>query len=151
MQSDEYHLIYIKDDNEEIVDDEDSFDNLPRNSTLKFKKGSPNFNEMSNDQKGVRFRRKLEKLEQRMEIMLTFSGNDLRLLADKTEEYRGNFSSDFLQKVATLANQTLLIRQGNKDVLNITNPYSDSEESRKHDFPDIDRVPIGMIYIVYEN
>ena len=147
MQSDEYHLIYIKDDNEEIVDDEDSFDNLPRNSTLRFKKGPPNFN----DQKGLRFRKKLEKLEQRMEIMLTFSGNDLRLLADKTEEYRGNFSSDFFQKVATLANQTLLIRQGNKDVLNITNPYSDSEESRKHDFPDIDRVPIGMIYIVYEN
>ena len=82
-----------------------------------------------------------------MEFMLTFSGNDLRLLADKTNvEFRGNFDSEFLQKVTMLANQTLLLRQGSKDLQNIEDitHYSGSEESRKHDFPDIDRILIGI-------
>ena len=38
------------------------------------------------------------------------------------------------------------MKQGNKDVENIIDPYSDdSEESRRHHFPnDIDRTPIGI-------
>ena len=56
-----------------------------------------------------------------------------------------HFDSEFLQKVTILANQTLLMRQGNKDVENIITPYSDSEESRTHNFPDnIGRTWIGM-------
>ena len=90
--SDDYNLIHIKNDTEDIIDDEASFDNLPKNSILKFKKRPPNAialavpldqNVMSNDQEVGKLRRKLEKLQQNMEIMLTFSGNDLRLLADK--------------------------------------------------------------------
>ena len=117
---DDYHLIHIKNDTEELINDVASFNNLPRNSTLKFKKRPPNFNteptegpkiwegqavletplmeqlegiagasggaakyQMSNDQEVGKLRRKLEKLHQNMEIMLTFSGNDLRLLADE--------------------------------------------------------------------
>ena len=119
MPCDDYHLIHIKNDTEEIIDNEASFDNLPTNSNLKFKKRPPIFHtkategpkiwegqavsesplmeqlegiagascgaakyQMSNDQEVGKLRRKLEKLQQNMEIMLTFSGNDLRLLAE---------------------------------------------------------------------
>ena len=60
-------------------------------------------------------------------------------------ECREHFDSEFLQKVTILANQTLLMRQGKKDVENIIDPYSDSEESRTHHFPDdVGKTPIGM-------
>ena len=61
MHSDDYHLIHIKNDTEEIINNEASFDKLPRNSTLKFKKRPPDAialpvplaqNQMSNDQIG---------------------------------------------------------------------------------------------------
>ena len=70
----------------------------------------------------------------------------INYFTDKIDvECREHFDSEFLQKVTILANQTLLMRQGNKDVENIITPYSDSEESRTHHFPDdIGRTPIGI-------
>ena len=53
--SDDYNLIHIKNDTEETIEDEDSFDNLPKSSTLRFKKRSPNFNAEAKE--GLKIRR----------------------------------------------------------------------------------------------
>ena len=81
-QSDEYCLVQIVDGVELPVT---SFECLPDNSILRFKHKEPKTLPFTFcDKSDETIRKKLKTLEKNMDLLLTASGNELRLLSDQT-------------------------------------------------------------------
>ena len=133
-QSDEYCLVQIVDGVEKPVT---SFQCLPDNSVLRFKLKEPKTSPFTFCNKSDEtIRKKLKTLEKNMDLLLTASGNELRLLSDMDTSKYQPFKPEFLERVASLAHQALLIKQEKNAVMGIKDAtYMSNMVDRKHAFP----------------
>lgn len=74
----------------------------------------------------------LKSIEENIEIVLSASYEDLKTLSNLNPcNFEKTFKVDFLQRITTLANQVLLIKQEQIAISGIDN----EKDKRKHEFP----------------
>jgi len=132
--AEDYDLVFLVDGKEKPVE---SFENLPPDSALKFKKKDQSTSQKSipcineNEENVMKL---LKQLQQNMDSMLLVSNNDLTDLSSiNLSKFEEAFNIEFLQRVTMLANQTLLIRQEQKAIKGIKDVKNQFE--RLHEFP----------------
>ena len=90
-------------------------------------------------------KKKLRKLRDNIELLLSASGNDLKFFAElNIKKYEKEFNSDFLQDLSCRANELLLAKHTYDDILGIKDSLnSKKKEDCEYEFP-IPGLDIGM-------
>ena len=142
--SKDYSLILVRNQVEKTINSFKDTESLPEGTVLRLKLTKDIKTEEPKKNTDV-VKKMLTSLENNIELLLSVSGNDLKLLAElDTTKYKIDFNSDFLQEVSFRANEVLLTKQGCQDISGITNALNPTQkEDYEYEFPVPGQV-IGM-------